>query len=110
MSDMRFILIGVGIVFVGYLLFALFSDQFIGPVVKAEQFEDCLAYFEDRPPEPVPCEAALQGKVAFFVVISAVLGAGGVALIKGMRGDWDRRVKPEDMVGPGGSDPDDSKE
>ena len=30
------------------------------------------------------------------------MAAGGIALIKGIRGTWDNDVKPEEMLGPGG--------
>jgi len=30
----------------------------------------------------------------------ALVGAGIVSLVKGVRGKWDQDVKPEDMVGP----------
>ena len=31
----------------------------------------------------------------------ALIVIGIIALVKGLRGDWDNKVKPEDMVGPG---------
>jgi hypothetical protein len=34
-----------------------------------------------------------------------LIGAGIIALIKGVRGKWDQDVKPEDMLGPGGKNP-----
>ena len=33
---------------------------------------------------------------------SAIERAGGIALLKGIRGRWDNDVKPEEMLGPGG--------
>ena len=37
-----------------------------------------------------------------FAIVIGILVAGGLALLKGIRGTWDNDVKPEEMVGPGG--------
>ena len=37
-----------------------------------------------------------------FVGVIVILAAGGIALVKGIRGTWDNDVKPEEMLGPGG--------
>ena len=37
-----------------------------------------------------------------FVGVIGILAAGGIALLKGIRGTWDNDVKPEEMLGPGG--------
>jgi len=34
-------------------------------------------------------------------LILGFIGAGIISLIKGVRGDWDNKVKHEDMMGPG---------
>jgi len=36
----------------------------------------------------------------FFALIIGFIGAGIIALIKGVKGNWDNKVKSEDMVGP----------
>ena len=36
------------------------------------------------------------------VAIIGILAAGGIALLKGIRGTWDNDVKPEEMLGPEG--------
>ena len=45
------------------------------------------------------------------VAIIGILAAGGLALLKGIKGTWDNDVKPEEMLGPGGDkkSPDDDK-
>jgi len=37
---------------------------------------------------------------AFFGLVIVLIAAGILALVKGVKGDWDSKVKPEDMVGP----------
>jgi hypothetical protein len=48
------------------------------------------------------CNEKLQQKSLFFSLIIILIGAGIVALLKGVKGRWDQDVKPEDMLGPGG--------
>jgi len=101
-SDTRFTLIGVGLIFVGFLILGIFGSQFIDASVEADEFTDCFEYFEDRPPVPVDCDLKYQNKSLFFVLIIVLIGGGIFSLIKGVKGKWDQDVKSEDMVGPGG--------
>ena len=108
MSDTRFIILGIGIIFVGIIVIAIFSPQFFGSTIEAEQFGDCFEYSEDKPPVPVDCEGILQGKTVVFGLVIGLIVAGVLTLIKGVKGNWDQNVKPEDMVGPGSESPKDS--
>jgi hypothetical protein len=101
-SDTRFTLIGVGLIFAGFMILGIFGSQFIDASVEAEEFGNCFEYFEDRPPVPVDCDLKYQNKSLFFVLVIVLIGAGIISLIKGVKGKWDQDVKPEDMVGPGG--------
>ena len=101
MSDTRFTLIGVGLIFAGFIVLGVFGSQFFSATVESMEFSDCYEYFEDKPPVPVPCDVALQDKTAFFALVIGLIAAGIISLIKGVRGDWDQKVRPEDMVGPG---------
>lgn len=101
MSDTRFTLIGVGLIFAGFIVLGIFGSHFFSATVEAQEFSDCYEYFEDKPPVPVSCDIALQDKTAFFALVVGLIGAGIFALIKGVRGQWDQKVRPEDMIGPG---------
>ena len=103
MSDTRFTLIGVGLIFVGFIVLGVFGPNFLSATVESQEFSDCYEYFEDKPPVPIPCDVALQDKTAFFALVIGLIVAGILMLIKGVRGDWDQKVRPEDMVGPGNS-------
>jgi hypothetical protein len=48
-------------------------------------------------------------QTVFFALVIGLLAAGAIALVKGARGDWDSKVKPEDIVGPGNSQNEDSE-
>ncbi len=104
MSDTRFIILGIGLIFAGFIVVAVFGSQYFGPTLEATEFGDCYEYFDDRPPVPVDCETLLQGKALLLGLIIGLIVAGALSLVKGARGSWDQNVKPEDMVGPSDSD------
>ena len=108
MSDTRFIILGIGIIFGGFLVIPIFGSQFFGSTIETEQFGDCFDYSEDKPPVPVDCGEILQGKTVVFGLILGLIVVGVIILIKGAKGNWDQNVKPEDMTGPGSENPKDS--
>jgi len=101
-SDTRFTMLGIGLIFAGFIILGIFGTAYFDATVEAQEFENCFEYFEDKPPVPIDCDVKLQGKIMFSGLVVALVGAGIVALIKGVKGRWDQDVKPEDMVGPGG--------
>ena len=112
MSDTRFTMIGIGLIFAGFIILGIFGSQFTSATLEAETFGECFEYPEEGGPIPIDCDVALQGKSAFFAIVIGLIGAGIFALIKGVRGRWDQDVKPEDMLGPSNPDSkqdDDSK-
>ncbi len=103
MSDTRFILAGVALVFAGFITLGVFGGDYAQGTVEQIQFDDCYEYSDDRSPVPVDCSVVLQNKVLFLVLVLALIGAGIAALVRGARGGWDQDVRPEDMLGPGGT-------
>jgi len=101
-SDTRFTMLGIGLIFAGFIILVIFGTAYFDPIIEIQEFENCFEYFEDKPPVPIDCDIKLQGKIMFTGLVFALVGAGIVALIKGVKGRWDQDVKPEDMVGPGG--------
>ena len=102
MSDTRFTLLGIALIFAGFIVLGIFGGKYLDVTIQTEEFDNCYEYFEDRPPVQIDCEAKLQNKVMFSGLVISLIGAGIVSLVKGVRGRWDQDVKPEDMVGPGG--------
>jgi len=100
-SDTRFTLLGIGLIFAGFIILGIFGAPYFDATIQAEEFGDCFEYFDDSPPVPVECEVKLQGKMMFSGLVIGLVGAGVAALVKGVKGRWDQDVKPEDMVGPG---------
>ena len=102
MSDTRFILAGVVLIFVGFVVLGVFGEDYTRTTLEASEFGDCYEYFEDKDPIQIDCNVKLQDKTLFFAIVASLIGFGIISLIKGVRGKWDQNVKPEDMLGPGG--------
>jgi len=105
-SDTRFTMLGIGLIFAGFIILGVFGTAYFDATIQANEFETCFDYFDDNPPVEVSCDAILQNKVMFLGLVLGLVGAGIVSLVKGARGKWDQNVKPEDMVGPSNSDAD----
>ena len=110
MSDMRFIIIGIGLTFAGFLVLGVFGENYQAATLESDEFGTCYEYFEDRPPAEINCEFKILDQTVFFSVVIALIGAGIISLVKGAKGDWDNKVKPEDMVGPGTQNEDSPKD
>ncbi len=108
MSDIRFILIGVGLVFAGFLVLGVFGDNYRTANIQSSEFGECYEYFDDAPPKRVSCDSKVQNSSIFFGLVLALIGGGIISLIKGYRGKWDNEVRPEEMLGPGGNNRDES--
>lgn len=102
MSDTRFTILGIALIFAGFVILGIFGATYFDATVEAEEFGNCFEYFEDRPPVEIECESIMQEKALFFGLVIGLIGAGVGSLVKGVRGRWDQDVKPEDMLGPGG--------
>jgi len=101
-SDTRFIILGVGLIFTGIIVLTVFGAQF-DEITVQEDFRECYEYHDDGPPTEIDCDIAFQDKMIFFALVVMLIICGIIAMIKGIRGTWDQNVKPEDMVGPGSS-------
>lgn len=100
MSDIRFIMIGSAVIFSGFVILGIFGENFQSANIETSEFGICFQYFEDKEPIQIDCENKMFGQTLFFGLVVSILVSGVLLLIKGLRGDWDSKVKPEDMVGP----------
>jgi len=96
-------MLGIALIFVGFIVLGVFGSQFDAYTIEAEEFEDCFEYSADAPPKKIDCDVKLQEKFVLALVVMILIVAGIVLLIKGVKGRWDQDVKPDDMVGPRGS-------
>ena len=111
-SDTRFIILGIGLVFSGIIFLSVFGSQST-EISLQEGFSKCFEYHDDSPPTEIDCDVASENKMITFAITTLLIVCGIVSLVKGVKGGWDQNVKPEDMVGPGSSfdtrdNPDDS--
>ena len=102
MSDTRFIILGIGLVFSGIIFLSVFGGQST-EISLQEGFSKCFEYHDDSPPTEIDCDTASENKMITFAITALLIACGIVSLVKGMKGSWDQNVKPEDMVGPGSS-------
>jgi len=100
MSDIRFIIIGILLIFSGFIVLSIFGENYQTPSIEISEFENCLEFSEDKEPVPIDCSKKMFGQNILFGFVIVLIAGGMLALLKGVRGDWDSKVKPEDMVGP----------
>tara|TARA_B110000014_G_scaffold263860_1_gene262124 strand:- start:4926 stop:5270 length:345 start_codon:yes stop_codon:yes gene_type:complete len=103
MSDIRFIMIGVVVITIGFIVLGVYGEQFTDITVQTNEFSDCYEYHEEQPAVQIDCDKQIQQKNVLFGIVIGILAGGGLALVKGIKGRWDQDVKPEEMVGPGGN-------
>ena len=99
MSDTRLIMLGIILVFVGFLVLGILGKPFLEFTVQANEFGNCIDYTESGAVS-TDCSVIMQDKLIFFAVVVALIGSGILSLIKGYRGRWDQDVKSDEMVGP----------
>ena len=102
MSDTRFIILGVGVIFAGIIILSVFGAQF-DEITMQKEFHVCYEYNTDMPPTEIDCDIASQKKIVIFAIVALLIVCGIASLVKGIKGRWDQDVKPEDMVGPSSS-------
>ena len=108
MSDMRFIIIGIALTFVGFIILGGFGHNYQAATLESNEFGTCYEYSDDKAPVEINCSFKILDQTIFFALIIGFIGAGIIAFVKGAKGNWDSKVNPEDLVGPGRKDNDDS--
>ena len=102
MSDTRFIILGVGLIFAGIIVLTVLGAH-VDEITLQEEFGECYEYHTDAPPTEIDCDTAFQSKMIIFAIVALLTTCGIASLVKGIKGRWDQDVKPEDMVGPSSS-------
>lgn len=104
MSDTRLTLLGVALIFAGFVTLGIFGQHHYDLAIQAQELGACFEYEDDVPVE-VDCDAALQDRTFFFALVIGIIAAGIFFLVRGVRGKWDQDVKPQDKIGPDTSFP-----
>ena len=110
MSDIRFTIIGIALIFVGFIILIVFGHNYQAATLESNEFGTCYEYSNDKEPIEIDCSLKILDQALFFALIIGFVGAGIIALVKGAKGNWDNKVKPEDMVGPGRRENDSSED
>jgi len=100
MSDMRYIIVGIVLIFSGFLTLGVFGHNYQIASIQASEFGECYEYHDDKEPVVVNCSEMIFDQILFFMFVIILIVGGIISLIKGIKGKWDNEVKPEDMVGP----------
>ena len=97
---MRFIILGIVLIFVGFIILGAFGHEYHAATFASDAYRTCYEYYEAKPPSKINCSFKIMDQTVFFALILSFVISGIISLIKGTRGDWDNKVKPEDMTGP----------
>ena len=97
---MRFTIIGIALIFVGFIILIVFGHNYQAATLESNEFGTCYEYSNDKEPVEIDCSLKILDQALFFALIIGFVGAGIIALVKGVKGNWDNKVKPNDMVGP----------
>ena len=95
MSDTRFIILGVGLIFAGIIVLTVFGAQF-DEITMQEEFHICYEYHADAPPTEIDCNIASQNKIVIFAIVALLIACGIASLVKGMIGVW-KGVSKDDL-------------
>ena len=110
MSDMRFTIIGIALIFVGFIILGGFGHEYQAATLESNEFGTCYEYSDNTAPIEVNCSYKVFDQTIFFTLVIGFIVSGIIGLIKGVKGDWDNKVKPEDMVGPGNNNNESNKD
>jgi hypothetical protein len=100
-------MIGIVLIFAGFIILGVFGENYQAATLESNEFGTCYEYSEKEAPIEINCSFKILDQTVFFVLVIGFIGAGIIALIKGSRGDWDSKVKSEDIVGPSNKQNDD---
>ena len=80
-SDTRFIILGIGLVFSGIIFLSVFGGQ-SSEISLQEGFSKCFEYHDDSPPTEIDCDAASENKMIIFAFTAFLITCGIVSLVK----------------------------
>ena len=87
-----------------------FGHEYQSATLESDEFGTCYEYSDNSAPIEINCSYKVFDQSVFFGIVIGFIVVGIVALIKGIKGDWDNKVKPEDVVGPGNNNDESSKD
>ena len=82
MSDIRFIIIGIGLVFSGFLILGIFGEDYQTTSIETSEFENCFEYSEGNEPISIDCSEKILSQNIFFVLVVALIAIGIASCVK----------------------------
>ena len=82
MSDMRFIILGVVLIFVGVIVLGAFGHEYQAATIESNEFGTCYEYFDDKPPQKINCSFKIMDQTVFFGLVLSFIVAGIIILIQ----------------------------
>jgi hypothetical protein len=68
MSDTRFIMLGIALIFTGFIVLGLLGRQFVEFTIQVDEFGNCIDYTETGTVS-IDCDVIMQDKLIFFGAI-----------------------------------------
>ena len=55
MSDIRFTMIGIALIFVGFIILGVFGQDYQAATLESNEFETCYEYSDEKAPVEIDC-------------------------------------------------------
>ena len=72
---MRFIIIGIALIFVGVIVMGAFGHEYQAATIESNEFGTCYEYFEDKPPAKINCSFKIMDQTVFFGLVLVFMGS-----------------------------------
>jgi len=76
MSDMRFIMIGIALIFVGFIILGVFGHNYQAATLESNEFETCYKYSTEKAPVEINCSFKIIDQMLFFCTNYWIYGCG----------------------------------
>ncbi|MDE1764960.1 MAG: hypothetical protein KGI27_01665 [Thaumarchaeota archaeon] len=99
MSDIRLVMVGSVVIFAGFYVASIGGSQYSQMAMQATQFDDCYDYSTGTAVH-VNCAQVERDALLYLALALSLIGGGGYAIFRGIKGRWDQNVKSGEMLGP----------
>ena len=72
MSDVRFTMIGIVLIFAGFIVLGVFGQEHYNVAIQEKEFGDCFEYKDGKQVE-VSCAEHMQDRSLFFGLVLAII-------------------------------------
>ena len=96
MSDIRFIIIGIILIFSSIMLLEIFGYDYQTANIENREFSDCHRYSNSKETVLVSCDNMSFEIILFFTIVLTLIFLRIASLIKGIKGNRDSKVNPEE--------------